>query len=240
MWDEGKICPRRIASAPPSCRLRLGGHPKSAGTPRPSPAAAAPTCLWGRGRRGGPDVTGGLGQSERSLPSPRGIPGPQQGPGARPGRDDPPPGAPKRGPRLGPRGGGPGCGGQAGPRGPRDGQRGRESHSGRRAGCPFPAGAWHRGRSSGVSGPLRVSPAPATRGRSPAALGTRCQCRGRPQNPHRIPPGRIWTGARCCPARSSDGETEAQGAGLRFKSQTGRMLLALVTSGEALPLPGPP
>lgn len=90
IWDEGKICPRRIASAPPSCRLRMGGHPESARTPGPSPAAAAPTCLWGRGLREGPDVTRALSQSELPFPSPEGIPGPKQGPGARPSSDRPP------------------------------------------------------------------------------------------------------------------------------------------------------
>lgn len=92
IWDEGKICPRRIASAPPSCRLRAGGHPESAWTPGPSPAAAAPTCLWGRGQRGGPDVTCGISQSELPFPSPKGIPGPKPGPRAQHGSDDPQPG----------------------------------------------------------------------------------------------------------------------------------------------------
>lgn len=87
-------------SAPPSCRLRLGRHPKSAGTRGPSPTAAAPTCLWGRGRPGGPDVTGGLSQSELPFLSPKGIPGPQQGLGARPSNDDPQPGI-ERGPAPG-------------------------------------------------------------------------------------------------------------------------------------------
>lgn len=243
MWDEGKICPRRIASAPPSCRLRLGGHPKSAGTPSPSPAAAAPTCLWGRGRRGGPDVTGGLSQSELPFPSPKGIPGPQQGPGARPSSDDPQPGL-KRGPAPGrghrgwnPAEGGGGAGvplprpAPAGPeRGSRGGSHTAGSEAGARAGGAQAAGqAFLSPLAPGTRAGLSLCPARGLRappGLSrplrPGAAARPCWARGVSAAGARktrtgFLPGRIWTGAQCCPTGSSDGETEAQRGGTSLK-----------------------
>lgn len=265
MWDEGKICPRRIASAPPSCRLRLGGHPKSAGTPSPSPAAAAPTCLWGRGRRGGPDVTGGLSQSELSFPSPKGIPGPQQGPGARPSSDDPQPGL-KRGPAPG-RGhrgwdpaerGGPGCRcpgrlqrAQRGAAGAGVTQRAARREHGRgarrlRGRLSFPRWRLAPGPGSasaqlGAFGPLQVSPGPCDPGPQPGRAGHEVSVPRAPAKPA-LDSSRVGSGPELSAAQPAAqmGKLRPRGAGLRLKSQTRRMLLALVTLGEALPLPGPP
>lgn len=63
--EENRVC---AAQLPP----QAGGTPRIRPDPGPSPAAATPTCLGGRGRRGGPDVTHSLSQSELPFPSPQG------------------------------------------------------------------------------------------------------------------------------------------------------------------------
>lgn len=69
--EENCVCAAQLPA-------RVGGRPECAG-PRALPGGGAPTCLRGRGQRGGPDVTRGLGQLELSFPSPKGIPGPKRG-----------------------------------------------------------------------------------------------------------------------------------------------------------------
>lgn len=248
IWDEGKICPRRIASAPPSCRLRVGGHPESTRTPGPSPAAAAPTCLWGRGRRGGPDVTCGISQSELPFPSPKGIPGPKRGPRARHSSDDPQPGfkrepAPVRGNRGRAPPGRRRDSDEPLPSGlspalPREGQgsagvtqRDSEAQStdgggglaASGAGFPLPAGAKHQGRAQPLSipwSPKAAWPPLGLPGLRPRAAAPRrwaegVSGRGRPQNPHWIPPGPEQDGSAVLPTLAlQTGKLRPRGAEL--------------------------
>lgn len=75
IWDEGKICPRRIASAPPSCRLWMGDTQNLPG-PRALPLRRLPPRASGGGGLGDA-LTSQTPSANRSCSfrAPRGFPG---------------------------------------------------------------------------------------------------------------------------------------------------------------------
>lgn len=261
---RGKICPRRIASAPPSCRLGLGDTPNPPGPRAPPLRRPPPRALGGGGV--GEALTSQEASANRSCPSraPKGFPGHSRDLGRDPagttltrgskgGRP-----APGRGDRGWdpPERGGTGVPAQARLLRPRDGQRGRESHSGQRAGArtgargrrgglPFPRRRPRQGRAqplpiSGPSGPPGP-PGPCDPGPQPGRAGHEVSVPRAPAKPaldsSRVGSGRELSAAQPAAQR---GKPRPRGAGLRLKSESRRMLLALVTLGEALPLPGSP